>query len=265
MRKASAPTCAVRPKLWLMRADIDNGIATFKSTSNVDDIRLSCDCTCQDCKAMYNSYIDEKSMTKVLQERLDDNQVENAFMIEQVQLMENKYNAQIEELQQMVDDKQRKIGSINAQLETERKLRMEDMYKLEFQKEENTTQAKELREIRQLLNNAHNALPNLEYENKLLKQRAKQNEDTIAKMDAELHQYSYELAKLEDTNTRLRVRLHSADMQVDQYRLDNSMLSGQGGNAQALRPIKTLRAAGSQVMSASRSSKSSISINRINH
>ena len=261
MRKSSSDLG--KPKMWLMKADIDNGIAAFKSTSDVNEVRLSCDCTCPDCKMTFNSYIDEKAMTKVLQERLDENQAESTFMIGQVKLMEDKYNARIEELEKSVSEKLRKIEFITAQLETERRLRMEEIYKLEFQKEESATQAKELREVRQLLVNATNALPNLERENKILKERIERNNDTIAQMDAELHQYSYELTKLEDANTRLRLRLNDSDVQIDQYRLNsdsNNMGSSSksgASNTQMLRPIKTLRTSNQPI---SRSSKSSTSI-----
>lgn len=248
--------------MWLMKADINSGIAAFQSTSDVNAIQLSCDCTCPDCKSIYNAYIDEKAMTKVLQSRLDESDAESTIMIEQVKNMEDEFNARIEELEKSVNEKLRKIESINTQLETERRLRMEEIYKLEFQKEESAKQTTELREVRQMLTNATNALPNLEFENRILKERIDRNNDTIAKMHTELHQYSYELTKLEDANTRLRLRLNDSDVQMDQYRLSSmSHTIGYGktgtSNTQLLKPIKTLRTSNQPI---SRSSKSSTSI-----
>jgi len=234
---SSTRQAAVKPKMWLMKVD------DSEANTNIDsnDIRPSCECTCSYCKITYDAYIDEKAMTKVLQQRLDESQNESSFMIEQVKAMEDKYNTRIEELESELADKIRKMDFINAQLETERRLRMEEMYKLEFQKDENDKQGKELKSTRNELINAINALPELEHENKLLKQKVEYTEVTILRLNTEMKQYNYELAKMEDANTRLRLRLHDSDTQINQFRMNNSSLNSHGNSSLQLKPIKSLR------------------------
>ena len=232
--KSSSSQAATKPKMWLMK--VDDSVA-----NDSNDVRPSCDCTCTYCKATYDSYIDEKAMTKVLRLRLDESQSESSFVIEQVKAMEDKYNARIEELEGELADKSRKMDFINAQLETERRLRMEEMYKLEFQKDENEKQGKELKSTRNELIKAINALPELEHENKLLKQRVEYNEATILQLNTEMQQYNYELAKMEDANTRLRLRLHDSDTQITQLRISSGSLSSHGSSSLQLKPIKSMR------------------------
>lgn len=235
----SAGLTATKPKLWLMKAD--DGMSSFKCTSDINDVRLSCECSCLDCKATYNAYIDEKAMTKVLQQRLDESIMENSYMIEQIKAMEDRYNAKIEELQNEVADKQRKMDFINAQLETERRLRMEEIYKLEFQKDENEKQATELRNTRKELVIAINALPELEHENNLLKQKVQHNESTISRINDDIEQYNYELAKMEDANTRLRMRLHDTDVQITHLKVNSKSSNNHTSSNLLLRPIKSMR------------------------
>ena len=218
---------SIKPKMWLMKAD--DGTTAFKASANINDIRLSCDCTCPDCKATYNAYLVEKSMCKLLQERVDENEIESALMIEQVKSMETQYTLSIQELEASIRLKQQQVESIQGQLEMERKLRMEDIYKLEFEKEDNSKQAAEIRSLRAELKEALQNFPNLELENKVLKYRCESNSDTINKMDAELQQYSYELTKLEDTNTRLRLKLSDSDTQINNSRIKSIAMNQAGG------------------------------------
>ena len=227
-------------KLWLIKAD--DGIAGYKESGDLSDIKLSCDCKCLNCKDIYNSYLDEKSMTKVLQEQLDENATERKFVLEQVKLLENQHKITLQEKDKEIKEANAKIEFINQSPEHERKLRMEEVYKLEFQKQETVRVCKEVGELRQQLQEALNALPTTENENKLLKQRIDLNQITITKMSAELEQYNYELARLEDLNTRLRLRLNDSDTKLGNVMHNASVMGSRNSSLSSMKP--TMRGSG---------------------
>lgn len=226
------------PKLWVVRPNV--GTVTGNTASTVTC--LPCNCPSADCKAIYDAYLEEKAMVKVLQDRLEDYSSERTFIVEQVAKSETEHTSKIKELETCISEQWAKLDGLNKALENERRLRMEDVYKLEFLKQENHRLIIENKETRQNHINAVNALPELENENKLLKQSLLLNKDTIEKMNGELQQYDYELSKLEGANTRLRLRVSQSDDQIDSMRQSSiqSLFTSAKNN---LPPIKTLKSA----------------------
>jgi hypothetical protein len=199
-------------KLWVIKAN--DGVADFKESGDISDIRLRCDCTCPECKETYNAYLEEKAMVKMLQAQAADNENERRFVIAQVDELELQHKFERENSAKKVQDLQATVDSLNKSLENERKLRIEEVYKLEFQKKETARVEGEVAELRKQLIDALNALPDLQLENAALKQRADMNKTSILQMSAELERYNYELARMEDLNTRLRLRLSEADTKL---------------------------------------------------
>lgn len=223
-------------KMWVVKPNgpsDGNVISTVSST-------CSCPSDSAECKAVFDAYIEEKAMVKILQDRLADYSSERGFIVEQVDKLENEHAAKIMELETCISEQWAKIDSLNKSLENERRLRMEDVYKMEFLKQENNRLMIENRETRQHHINAVNALPELENENRLLKQSLLMNKDTIEKMSGELQQYDYELSKYEDANTRLRLRVHDSHEQLDSMRL-NSMQNSTVGSKSNLPPVRSMK------------------------
>lgn len=153
-------------------------------------------------------------MVKVLQAQIAENDKERKLVIEQVGELEEQHTTEKHAWSTENAVLQNKIDELSKALEHERKLRMEEVYKLEFQKKETARVEAEVVSLRKQLADAIQALPNLEKENELLKRRVEADKATISKMNAELGQYNYELATMENLNTRLRLRLNEADTKL---------------------------------------------------
>lgn len=229
-----------KSKLWVVKPAGALSNSPLGKSTNV--VCLTCSCQSSECRAIYDAYMEEKAMVKVLQERLAEYSTERSFIVEQVLKQENEHAAKLAELELCMSEQWTKIDGLNKSLENERRLRMEDVYKMEFLKQDNYRLMTENKETRQHHINAVNALPELEKENKLLKQSLLLNKETISKMNDELQQYDYELSKLEDANTRLRLRVSHSDEQIDSIRLSSmkSLGSSQASNLPPLRSVKSM-------------------------
>ena len=192
--------------MWVVKGSNNN--------RNPSDLRGSCNCSCPNCKANFNHYMDSIALIKVLQDRVNDDEKERSYMIEQVDLLEKQQKLILHQKEEDLKSLQECYNSLGKSIETERKLRIEEMYKLEFQKKEMARVEKEITELRKELAEAIEALPNLQKENKVLKERAELDQQTIARMSTEMEQYNYDLVLLEELNTRLRVRLSEAETKL---------------------------------------------------
>jgi hypothetical protein len=235
---------AIKPapkKLWVVKGN--DGVADFKESGDISDIRLRCDCTCPDCKETYNAYLEEKAMVKVLQAQAADNENERRFVIAQVDELELQHKFEREDNAKNVQRLQATVDSLNKSLENERKLRIEEVYKLEFQKKETVRVEGEVAELRKQLMDALNALPDLQLENATLKQRVDLNKNSILQMSAELERYNYELARMEDLNTRLRLRLSEADTKLGKIMVRASPGDLGSGSVYSNAPLPALKSA----------------------
>jgi chromosome segregation ATPase len=236
---SAAPT---KPKMWVVKKGKDGPETKAQTGSITDIIRRTCDCACQNCKDIYGSYIDAQAMVKILQDELADcDKLRQNFILE-VSEMERRQMVLLQEKEDRTNTLESKVESLSKALENERQLRMEDVYRMEFQKKEAARTEEELRDVRKQWVEALAALPNTQNENKLLKMQLELQRGTIEKMNAELGSYNYELATLEDQNTRLRLRLSEADTKLGKALRANASVSKAASSTEHLPALKsTLR------------------------
>mmetsp|Transcript_17215 Transcript_17215/g.28870 ORF Transcript_17215/g.28870 Transcript_17215/m.28870 type:complete len:338 (+) Transcript_17215:49-1062(+) len=224
------------PSMWLLKGD--NGIDTFRESGNINDVRMSCDCQCPDCKALYNAYLEEKALAKFLQQRVDEDKEDSAEMISQVKQMEEDHRHKIKAMKREAEALQGQVDAIQQQLDYERKVRMEDVYKLEFSKEENIVINSDVKDLQSQLSVAIQKLPLLQRENEILKGSVAAHTDTITKLCKQLKNCESELSRVDEINTSLRLRLNESDAQVEKYRLKNNSRVDTTGGARSI-PIGT--------------------------
>lgn len=181
----------------------------------VDVEELSCcDCSRQQCQDVFDAYATVKASTRSLQTELAELKKKQQHTSHEISDMERNHAVQLQDRDDQIASLLERVQSLSKSLEHERQLRMEDIFKLEFQKKETSRAETELAEIRRQWIDALAALPNLQSENKLLKRQVDSHMDTIEKLNAELRTRNYDVAMLEDRNTHLRVRLSETETKL---------------------------------------------------
>ncbi|KAJ1412830.1 hypothetical protein B484DRAFT_402186 [Ochromonadaceae sp. CCMP2298] len=222
------------PMLWLVKGD--DGIESFQKTGDINEVRMSCDCKCPECKALYNSYLEETSYLRVMQQTVNEYKQEQMDTIALVTEMEQ---AQREEKKEMAGEYaalEVRLAFVERQLEHERGIRMADVYRLEFAQQDNSAFAEDASDLHRQLNVAVAKLPLLQRQNELLREGTERQQETVRALAEQLGRCEGEVRALDETNSWLRLRLNEADGQVEKnrLRLSNSTLGGGGGGGGGL-------------------------------
>ena len=157
----------------------------------------------------------------------------------------NFFEMRIEDLQSMVEQGTTKISELKHTLDSERSLRMEELYKREFQKRETDKSIEEIKDLKSSLRKQSDELRLLIHENKLLKERERVNntQQEAVNNDREgaynqLQSYENQIARLEELNDLLRMRLAEANSvqsskpnKPKSYPLLNKAKDGHSGSA----------------------------------
>lgn len=216
MNKIDSKICKDQQIKWVVKYKdpidkiIETGVFNIKNCENIE------------CRALYSQYLKEKANVQVLKDCLEIEKNDSKAMILQVEQMENKYENKIEELVHKNDLFQKKINELQQNLEIERKLRMEDIYKIEFHKVESEELFRDNTILRKELTLESSKIPELEKEIYNLKNVLSIIQDKNKFMYSQLQVYEHEITKLDDINIRLRLRLNNSDDKISSILKNNS-------------------------------------------
>lgn len=183
-----------------------------------------CGHTCPDCINNYKSYWEEKAYSKEMDEALKKERATTTGIIDQVQKMEKEMKEEVGEAKLETSQLREMVRNMESQLDLERKLRADDVYRREKVEEE----LKILQKQHSKVENQHIAVTrevdDIKQENRILRAGA---ESAIAQKDRFLNQtvfYEEQVNRLERSNADLKVRMREYDIENSRIKLKNDEL-----------------------------------------
>jgi hypothetical protein len=185
-----------QPKLWVVKP------SKTSSAVSVQDC-----CKNPNCAAIASLYADEKEVNNLLQSTLNRSKESVEKNKTETKLLKDYFDSQIVEMKVELGRLKSENEKLKSTLQNEKKLRIEEFYKHQSEKDDNEKLKSEVNRLKEENLFAIECIPQLRLDISVLKERLVLSEDTILKLNEELLLYGYDLAKLEDQNSRLKMRI----------------------------------------------------------
>lgn len=195
-------------KKWLIHPNLSPEELQKQQQSQQQHMQGQC-AECEKYKVIINEYIQQLNDEKKAMD-------ETILMVEK---LETDHKIQINELKLLLNFEKDKVLMLEKSLETERKARIEDLYKQDRERKDYDHISKDYELVNTLNRDMISEFEVLKNENNSLTSTLKilqENKQTILE---ELKKYEEQLTELEANNQNLRKRLYDTESQRDKYQI----------------------------------------------
>lgn len=171
-----------------------------------------CGCDCRDCIGTFREHWIVKAKFTELRKALVREKQAMSETIEEVNEMELDYEKRLEDYRIELVVEREKNAQLSHDLDNERTLRIEDIYKADRQAKESDSVMEDMRGYRQQMKNMSMELEYLRDESEKMKDLLRRGETTKKDLVNQIKSYESQVNELERTNLELRGRAHKANV-----------------------------------------------------
>jgi len=203
---------------------------------------LNCGCECLDCRKTFTAYWEEKAVTQEMQISLEQEKIATKEILDEVGLLEKDLLSQIKELKMSLEAERGRCRRLEEDITTERKLRMDDVYRRERQDEETKAVRIEHRKTENHLISFQEEVDVSRKEISALKRANESLSTTKERLLRQMHEYESMLATLERSNGDLRTKAYRLDIENAKLKGKNERLKLElEKSSEHLKSITTLK------------------------
>ena len=171
-----------------------------------------CGCECRECIGTFREHWIVKAKFTELRKALVREKQAMSETIEEVNEMELDYEKRLEDYRLELVVEREKNAQLSHDLDNERTLRIEDIYKADRQAKESDSVMEDMRGYRQQMKNMSMELKYLRDESEKMKNLLRRGETTKKDLVNQIKSYESQVNELERTNLELRGRAHKANI-----------------------------------------------------
>ena len=186
--------------------------------------KLSCGCSCFDCRSNYQAYWNEHSYAVELKKAL---QAEKDFMnetIEDIKDMERDHKKEIHDHLITLEVERDKSRKLQEQLDFEMKIRMEESHKRHLVEEDIKLTLEEKKTLNKTLYDASVELYALRAENDAMKRNVNDAYVARERVINQIKEYEQQISQYEAINGDLRSRLYDHEIENAKLKRKNDIL-----------------------------------------
>jgi len=188
---------------------------------------LNCGCSCLDCRKNFTAYWEEKAVTQEMQISLEQEKIATKEILDEVGLLEKDLMSQIKELKMTLEAERGRCRRLEEEITTERKLRMDDVYRRERQDEETKAVRIEQRKTESHLISFQEEVDVSRKDISALKRANESLSTTKERLLRQMQEYESMLATLERSNGDLRTKTYQLDIENAKLKGRNERLKSE--------------------------------------